>query len=108
MVKREIVWATNNVTGVLCPVPKDMFEIQHYMWTRAAAPVSQASVKAAPKESPTLDSTVSDEVALVIQTAAGEPFKTEQAAKSAMKTKKLSPEEYMVLSVDGGFIITRK
>ena len=109
MQKREIVWATNNVTGVLFPVPKETFEIQHYLWTRADKPVPTPvpEVKEAPKTPGIGYSTVAEEPD-VHMTASDKPFKTEVAAKSAMKKKSLSEDEWMPTEVDDGFIITRK
>jgi len=47
----------------------------------------------------------------VILTGKGEPFKSEQTARAAMKSKGLSEDEWTVLPVvddgDGGFIITK-
>ena len=100
--EQEIVWATHNETGVLFPVRKETFEIQTYLWTRAEAPKPTP----VPVEVPA--SVEETEEPDVIQTASGAPFKTEQAAKSAMKKKGLSEDAWMTMEVPEGFIITRK
>ena len=81
-------------------------EFQERMNPDKEADVSAEKVEAAPPAK-TDDSGSSDDGEAAITTATGKPFKTEAAAKSAMKKKELAAEDYLVLPVEGGFIITR-
>lgn len=98
--KHGTIKCLNTETGVIFYAREDM--MTHPAWKHLKRldvdePVVE-TVKVKKEEPSTPD---------VIQTKAGKPFKTETAARNAMKTKKLSDHEYMVMPVADGFIIAK-
>jgi hypothetical protein len=99
--KPGTIYALNEDTGVYMYVREEMLKDKtNFNFRRAdVADLPQAlAANVAP---------VAPEKPDVIQTKAGKPFKTEAAAKTAMKAQELSDMEYIVMPVDEGFIITK-
>ena len=99
----EYLLAKNKDTGVIYKIRPDMLEVAPNPWIlidKDNKPIdtSPEVEKLTPKKPEER----------VILTKEGNPFKTEQAARSAMKRKDLSEDEWLVLP-DGkdGFIITK-
>jgi hypothetical protein len=96
------VLAKNTSTGVEHYIRPDMLQIEGNPWevidhealARATGKQAQKAAKPEGKD--------------VVTTADGKPFKTEAAARSAMTTKKLDENEWIILPLgEKGFIITK-
>ena len=104
--------AINTETGVKLMVRPDMLEMpnnalklrsitmaEFYATDNAPAPVLKVEEPKVP-DSKTSESSV-------IMTSQGTPFQSESVARATMTRKGLALEDYMILPVDGGFVITR-
>jgi hypothetical protein len=93
--------ALNKDTGVIYYIRPDMLKVDGHPWEL----IKDDSEKTQAIEAKVSNSTNEP---TVILTSKGEPFSTENAAKSAMKRKGLSDTEWIVMDDGkGGFIITK-
>jgi hypothetical protein len=88
--------AKNKETGVIFYIRPDMLKIEGHPWIILDASEQNAIQASKPDGTPD-----------VILTKEGKPFKSESAAKTAMKTKELSDMEWVIIPVDDGFIISK-
>jgi hypothetical protein len=98
----DTVHAKNIKTGVIHVIDREM--LSHPGWKDFVPcdPEGNRQVVAEPPKAPKAEVQPS-----VVMTAAGTPFKTEAAAKTAMTAKKLSEPEWMIIPVEDGFIIAK-
>jgi hypothetical protein len=92
----------NEDTGVLVYVRPDMLDQESFNLTRIMTPDEIEAEQSNP-----VKMTIPETEPKIIQTKAGKPFKTEDSARNAMKAQELSEFDYMIMAVDGGFIITK-
>ena len=114
--------AINMSNGVPCRVRPDMFDMHDSPFKRISEkeflelsfpeglPERYQEKPSGSTAAPSLAPNVPKEDGLphMLLTKANVPFKTEAAARTAMTANKLPVEEYDILPVDDGFIVTRK
>ena len=94
------ILALNTETGVEHYIRPDMLEVMAHPWKvldETNMPKTAVATKLQADPNPS-----------VIVKADGEPFKTEESARKAMKTKELSENEWIILpNGENGFIISK-
>jgi hypothetical protein len=95
--KPGTILARNKDTGVIYRIRPDMLEIENHPF-QVISEDSEFMIDDEKEETTNPD---------IIMTKQGKPFGSERTARSCMTAKKLSEDEWIVVPVGDGFVITR-